>query len=120
LEDTVARLGDEMQGVKFAICEVLTNPPAHLAPNGEDFISWHFVFDGPKVTVERGRIADADMTAEADYATILPAARTVYSENPEALEASRKRRAEAGTVALPPQLAPALAGLHDHLARRTL
>jgi hypothetical protein len=114
-----AQLGEQLDGVNFAICEVLTDPPAHLANGAPNQVAWQFRFDGPRVDVRFGDATDVDFRQVADYQTILPFARIVYSDNPEELAASRERRKGKEAPALPAVLAPTLLDMHDHLARRT-
>ncbi len=119
LESRIAELGDALNGVKFSLCEVLTDPPAHLLHDGATQLAWQFRFDGKSVAVLPGDSADVDYRQVADYQSILPMARIVYSEDPAALAASRERRKDDNAPALPMVLAPTLLAMHDHLARLT-
>ena len=118
LEQKVAELGHALDGVRFEICEVLTDPPAHLAEPGTNRVSWNLRFDGPSVRVATGEI-DCAFKMVGDYQTIRPRARIVYSENPEALAATREG-APAGLPEIPKPLQAMLVEVHDFLARRTI
>jgi hypothetical protein len=121
----VADLGDEVDGVQFALAEVFTGAPPHLALPGDERVGWWLAIDGRDVQVGLGIRDDIERTTTADYETTVPIARTIYSEDPDAAEAARKRhaerveRGELPATPIPPVLLPALMGLHDHLARRT-
>jgi hypothetical protein len=117
LENKVAEAGHALDGVRFEICEVLTDPPAHLAEPGTKRVSWNVRFDGPSVRVRAGEI-DCAFKMVADYRTVLPKARIVYGENPEALAAMREQ-APAELPEVPKPLQAMLVEAHDFLARRT-
>jgi hypothetical protein len=119
LELQVAAAGDRLDGVTFSVCEVLTNPPSHLALPGTDTVSWHVIFLGPTVDVGFGEI-DATFKNVGDYEGTRPIAKTVYGDRPDVLEERRKKRAEAGLPDVPEVLQPMMIAVHDHLARRTL
>lgn len=117
LTEQVAHRATSLDGVRFAICESVTDAPSHLT--GATTITWHMVFDGPTFRVGFGAIADADIESQSRYEEVLSAARTVYAEHPELLEASRAQRRDDDVPGLPPPLGEMLLGLHDHLARHT-
>jgi hypothetical protein len=131
LERELSELGPDAVGAEFRICEVYTNAPAHLTQGDEDFVAWWIEINGSDVEVGFG-IPEwaATEKIEIDYDVVLPIVRTVYSENPEAAAAARARaedrRKAQGTTEpsaferLPKKVQAAIAGIHDHLARRTL
>lgn len=126
LEETIPPLGEALDGIEFTICEVFTNAPRHIA--GDDGrVAWHVVIDGPTVKVGDGKIENADYFSKSDYQSVLPIARTVYSDNPgsyEVIQAERAAAIERGERAATAEIPLALAGpireLHDHLARNTV
>ncbi|MBS0421064.1 MAG: hypothetical protein JSR66_25365 [Proteobacteria bacterium] len=118
LEQRVAEAGERLEGIRFEICEVLTDPPAHLARGGSNRLSWNLVFNGPTVQVSMGEI-DCALKIVGDYQKVLPSARTLYGDSPEALAANRERLTRLGVPAIPGPLRPVLLDLHDVMARRT-
>ena len=61
---------DEIEGVRFAVCEVYTHVPEHLEPDTEGRLSWHFRIRGRGVELQPGEIDDADFKVVAQYAAI--------------------------------------------------
>ena len=113
---------------KFSLCEVMTGCPAHLGRPG-NVAAWHLRIDGRRLTVEAGAIDDADINVRGDYHQALQAARIVDGDDEVARERARRevahrlcrpgveievRRTAQGAAAF------VLAGLHDHLAKRTV
>jgi hypothetical protein len=125
LNETVPSQGRELEGVKWTLCEIVDDAPQHLTAEGVSYIAWWYEFDGASVRFGPGILDEADATIRGDYQTILPMARTVYSDNPELLAQRRKERQEAAergevpALNIPERLAPVLVGLHDYLARHT-
>ncbi len=77
LEELVAAHGETDKS--FSVCEVFTDAPADLTGADTTTVAWHFRIVGKTVTVGEGEISDADMPVRADYQTILPIARLVYT-----------------------------------------
>jgi hypothetical protein len=119
LEKELAAAGPALDGVRFEICEVLTEAPEHLAEPGTNKVSWHIIIDGSTVDVDFGEV-DALFRGERDYDDVLPIAKTVYAEHPEVLAELRAQRSAASMPNVPDALQPILVGLHDFLARRTM
>ena len=90
-------LGD----VDFSLCEVFTDPPPHL-DQGDGAVAWWLAIRGDEVTSGYGRRDDVDKLVEADYATVLPRARSQHTVDPEAAP-----------------LTQVLVGLHNDLAPLT-
>lgn len=114
----IKEVKEPLDGLDFAICEVLTDPPAHLAHPGTNRVAWHVIFKGRHVEVGSGEI-DCPFKMVSDYQTVLPRAKTVYSENPEAFEA-RKEDRPADLPEVPPEIQPLLVEMHDYQATRLL
>jgi hypothetical protein len=120
----VARLGAEADGLRWSICEVFTDPPAHLSPSGAP-IAWFCRVVGDQVTFGDGEIDDAEMKVTVDYAAVLPLGRYDTAGDPD--RAAELARMSAGLVANG-QLTrvgdraardPRMPNLHDLIARVT-
>ncbi len=65
----------------YAICEVFTDVPAEVAPDGR--VAWHARIRGEDVSFDLSEIEAADMKAVADYASVLPLARFDTRNDPD-------------------------------------
>ena len=118
LEEIVAEHGEE--GQSFSACEAFTDAPPGVAGKNSTTAAWHFHIVGKTVTVGEGKIDGTDMNVSADYATVLPMARLVYT--PELIEQMRKNAPQgksatdgesaSGTENIPPYLVE----LHNRMA----
>jgi hypothetical protein len=87
--ERVARLRVEAPDIGWSICEVFTDPPAHLSPSGAP-LAWHCVVKDGAVTFGDSEIEDVDFKVIVDYATVLPLGRFDTAGDPErAAELSR-------------------------------
>ena len=123
LQEAIPALGDAVAGVRFSMCEVFTDAPAHLA-DADGKAAWWFAIEGSSVTVGRGARDDVDIRGEVDYAATLPNARLVYDEAVLAERAAaRKAAAPEGPPnafdALPAAVRSCLTDLHNFLAPQT-
>ncbi len=66
----------------FSMCEVFTDPPAHLGGAGER-IAWHCVVENGHVLFETREADAVAYKIVADYQTILPIARLDTDASPE-------------------------------------
>lgn len=107
LEELVAEHGEE--GTKFSVCETFTDAPTEFADE-TGAAAWHFIIDGKNVTVAAGGIEGADHQVSADYQTVLPMARVVYTE--EMIAAARQKAPAEGASNFPSYLVE----LHNQLA----
>ena len=111
----------------FSISERFTHAPPHLKFD-RDIAAWHARYDGERVSVGRGFVADADMTVEGEYQAALLAAQFVGVGAPNGMRTMHRELTNAfgrdamkvkggidGQAAL-----DLLADLHDHLARCTV
>ena len=127
LEKRVAQAGDKLDGVDFALCEVFTDPPAHLLRGDDNRVAWWVRISGSNVEVGDREI-DIERKLTVDYQEVLPFAKTVYEGNPEAQAAAQERmrqRVESGAadrsfLEMPQAVTETLGPIHDHLARLTL
>lgn len=119
--------GRDLSGIALRFCEKFTDVPAALATEPGNVTGWFIRIEDGEVEVGHGVLADADLVITADYATVVPLARTVFEGNPEGAKAAEQAVARAtgegkmqregddnAMAAL-----PFLAGLHDALAART-
>jgi len=67
--------------VRFSMCEVLTNVPASLSPNGK--LAWHVVIRGPEVQFDTSERDDVDMKYLADFEAVKPLAHYDTEDKPE-------------------------------------
>jgi len=128
LEAGVAAHAASLAGCHLRVCEVYTDPPAHLGYGGEP-AAFHLCIDDGVVTVGVGEIDDVDMKAQADYTKAAAAVSAVWEQLP-----ARRARvvreldhreggpvfAIKGRIDQSSPAAQVIAGLHDHMARRTL
>jgi hypothetical protein len=127
LQREVARRKDALAGQGFSLSEGFADAPPHLNLPG-DIAAWTLRYDGEEVTATRGFDASADRTIEGDYQSALVSAQWVGIQAPGAAEAmGRELRTLFGPDAfkvkggrLPAAAGEMLAGLHDHLGRRTV
>jgi len=115
LEDLVAT--HSQPGLKFSVCEVFTDSPAHVAPSGT--AAWYLFVDGKSVTVGMGERDDVDLRMGGDYQSALPGARTVYT--PEYLAEREKQEPDPDAPQPniqgdPSILPPWIVELHNRLA----
>ena len=123
VEQRKGRLGAQ----PFSISERFTHAPPHLKFD-RDVAAWHARYDGERVSVGRGFVADADMTVEGEYQVALLAAQFVGVGAPNGMRMMSRELTNAfgrdamkvkgsldGEAAL-----DLLADLHDHMARRTV
>ena len=126
LDKQMAATGDSLKGIDFALCEVFTDPPAHLLRGDDNRVAWWFHIKDGEVEVGDREI-DIERKATLDYSETLPAAKTVYEGDPEGAAEAQKKLSEwieSGKVdpsflEAPKAVSVALAPLHDHLARLT-
>jgi hypothetical protein len=126
LRGLVEQSKDELAGVSYAMNQVYTNPPPHLAQDpGGTMAGWWFRLDNGSLEFGTGEIRNVNMKLVAPYNVMLPLARLVRAEDPGALEKTAtviKKGIAAGTIVFhddgkgqPPALAPA----HDLIAKHT-
>jgi len=128
LEPRVAAHTDSLRGVRFGVCEVYTDAPAHLGyPNNE--AAFHICIDDGVLDIGRGEVDDVDMKVRADYERAHVAVTAVWEQMPERrTRILRELRHRTGVDAFEIKGAldpsspamPVLAGVHDHLARHTV
>ena len=106
LSEQLAARAEAVDGVRFSLCEVFTDPPAHL-DDGTGKAAWWLAISGASVEVGRGDRTDLEHRAEVDYTTSLPHARRVYDLDMPM------------PPAIPAVLHEVLLGLHNYLAPRT-
>lgn len=124
LDKVVAERTDEERRIQFILCEVYQQPPAHIAPDGED-IAWHARFSPEGVSFELTDCPEAAMRIEGDYALIAQLGKIFVGGD---AEARRRLRYLAGLGEQAGQLRtlnrlgfrPAfLQAVHDEMARMT-
>jgi hypothetical protein len=124
--ERLERLRREIPNVAWSICEVFTDPPPTLSPDGSS-IAWHCVVSEGRLTrFGSGEIDDVEFKVVADYAAILPIARYDTRGEPERVaDLGRMSRelVEAGRMRIEGDRSgrnPEIGGFHDMVARVTL
>lgn len=106
---------------RFGICEVFTDCPAHLAPNG--VIAWHCRIADGKLDFRMGEVDDVEIKNVADYEAVLPFARLMLTPETQAeyLQMSERALAEGKLKRFgdASKLPPAIHGLHNEMAEIT-
>jgi hypothetical protein len=72
--ERVQRFRVEAPDIAWSICEVFTNPPAALSPDGTP-LAWHCIVRDGVVTFGNSERQDVDYRFIADYDDILPLGR---------------------------------------------
>ena len=119
---------NDISDIRLSFCERFTDAPPELATEENNVTGWHIRIKDGKLEVGHGVIVGADLTITADYATVLPLARTVFEGNEAAAAEAAKTVAAAMAAGKMSRdgdenamsKATFLAGMHDVLAKRTL
>ena len=114
---------------RFAAVETYTNAPPHLKC-ADDVATVHIVIEDGQLDVGYGDIANPNLRVEGDYNRSLVIGAAVYEQLPERRDRiQRELHHRHGNVmnvtgngfhGVEPNLLKLLAGLHDHLAKRTV
>ena len=129
LHATIRRLalaaGPELEHARWAVCEVFTDVPAHIAQTPDRKSAWHCYFRGREISFGLGEINDADFKVVADYQTALPFAYEYLGNDPAAqtrVNEALMRAVAAGKMQIAgsrDRQPAAFATLHDEMARVT-
>ena len=85
LHETMEKLvRDAAPELRWSVCEVFTDVPEHLSQTTDGTASWHCRIRGREVKFGHDEIHDADFKVVADYQTVLPLARWVLGNGPDA------------------------------------
>ena len=133
-----------LQALRFSLCEAFDDAPPHLAAwhaeqapdagTGGGRVAWYLRVDRGTVQMDVGEEQDVDLHISGDYQQVLAMAQTVYAAGEDAVARARREIAHRSRIrggsgdalacrgALPddPALARLMAGLHDHMAARTV
>jgi hypothetical protein len=88
--ERVRRFAVEAPDIAWSICEVFTDPPAELSPDGRP-LAWHCMVQGGVVRFEATETDAAEFKVIVDYAAVVPLGRYDTQGDPE-------RRAELGRM----------------------
>jgi len=120
IEFCVKEIGPD---VSFSLCEVFTSVPAHLDRSGNGAIAWHCIIRNGVVDFDYGEIDNADIKTIADYAYILPFARTkIEASNMDAYKEEQEEGVRSGKVTHfgdRSKIPAAFYGMHNELAEIT-
>lgn len=72
--DRAARLFAEAPDIAWSICEVFTDPPRELSPDGRP-LAWHAIVEGGEVRFEATETDEAEVKVVIDYAAVVPLGR---------------------------------------------
>lgn len=112
----VSEQGEALGGESVAICQILTDPPAHLA-GGSAELTWSLIIDGTKTKVVKGAVPNPDYIERAAFADIQKNARIFYDQPPLIFP---KKTVERGSLdAVRNVLGQLLLKFHNELALRT-
>ena len=121
MAQALADAGDAAAGLEYSIAETYLDPPGHLAvASGE--LGWHARLHDGTMDFAFEPADDVDIHIIVDYQSVLPLARIVYGDGPEAV-AERERILGAligdGTLRVEGDLTKRpdfLEGVHDAMA----
>ena len=114
---------------RFAAVETYTNAPPHLkCPN--DVATIHIVIENGNLDIGYGEVADPTFHVKGDFNRSLVIGASVYEQLPDRRERIQRELHHrhgnvleltgSGFADVNPELLKLLAGLHDHLAKRTV
>lgn len=72
--ERVRRFQTEAPDIAWSICEVFTDPPAELSPDGSP-LAWHCIVKDGEVTFSPTETDDVEFKVIADYAAVVPLGR---------------------------------------------
>lgn len=122
--ERVGRFRIEAPDIAWSICEVFTNPPPELSPDGSP-LAWHCIVRDGEVTFGASERDDVDFKVIIDYAAVLPLGRYDTRGKPErAAELSQMSQAlvREGLMRLIGDRSkrdPRIGDFHDVIARVT-
>ncbi|MFC5752428.1 hypothetical protein [Actinomadura rugatobispora] len=121
IEEAARFVRNAAPDVRFTLCETFTDPPPGIGG------AWHVRVGGGAVEAGPGEIQDADLRVSGDYQGMLAMVQTVYAAGRDAMDRARREmvhRHGPGVMRMegsaPAAMHPVLAGLHDHMAARTI
>jgi len=72
--ERVRRFQTEALDISWSLCEVFTDPPADLSPDGSP-LAWHCIVRDGEVTFGEGERDDVDVKIVIDYEAVVPLGR---------------------------------------------
>ena len=75
-------MGEERAGIDWSICEIFSDPPRHLSPDGAP-LAWHCILRDGRLRIGAEAADDVSVTVRADYAAIVPIGRYDTRSEPE-------------------------------------
>ena len=117
-------LGEAARDMNWSICEVFTDPPGSLSPDGSP-LAWHCVIRDGAVEFGDTDRGDVDFRVVVDYAAVLPLGRYDAAGDPErAAELAGMGQALVAKGLMKTQgdrsrRDPRIGNLHDPIARVT-
>ena len=124
LVERAARLFAEDPAIAWSICEVFTDPPKDLSPDGRP-LAWHAVVRGGQVEFGDTERDDVDVKITVDYKGVVPLGRYAVDGDParrEELTAMGQVLRDAGRMTVVGDRAgrdPRIGDFHDAIARVT-
>lgn len=121
IESKLRRMAAANPDWRFGICEVFTDAPTHLAPDG--IIAWHCRVADGKLDFRMGEADDVDIKNVADYQAILPFARLHLTPETrvdyEKMSARALADGKLKRIGDATTLPPAIHALHNEMAEIT-
>lgn len=123
--ERVRRFQKEAPDIAWSICEVFTDPPAELSPDGAP-LAWHCIVQNGEIAFGATERDDVEFKVIVDYAAVVPLGRYDTQGKPErAAELSQMSAAliRDGRMRLIGERSkrdPRVGDFHDIIARVTL
>lgn len=122
--ERVQRLKAEAPGIGWSICEVFTDPPEALSPDGEP-IAWHCVVKDGEVRFGAHEIDDVEFKVIVDYTAVVPLGRYDTKGDPArraeltAMSAALREAGKMQVIGDRSGRDPRVGDFHDIIARVT-
>lgn len=125
ISERFAAMGAERDSVDWSICEIFSDPPKHLSPDGEP-LAWHCSMRNGALRFGTGVADDVAVTVRADYEALVPVGR--YDTRGEEARAAELHAMVAelmgrGAMSVEGSLTdrdPQFSDIHDIVARVTM
>ncbi len=127
LRRRIAEADERIGDARFSLCEIMTEPPAHLRASG-GVLAWRARLEGRELTVEHGVDEGADVVVRGPYHDVLQFGRAFFGADDggrkrRVREAAHRTRGRVTSEARRPAAGAAafvFAALHDFLVPRTV
>ncbi len=124
IAERVKQLGEQSPPLRISLCEVFTDPPRHLSPDGSP-IAWHCVLDEHGLRFGAHEVDDVLWKVRGDYGAILPLGRYDTRGDPDRAASLARMGTDLvarGLMAIEGDRSlrdPRVGSFHDEIARVT-